>query len=177
MRLQLRPTPLTDSLLSGPEEAFTATEMIEHARKMERERDYLIRSNNTLRLDMDGLAHEICQLQDALGCSCEVPDAQEKAMERLRDLIAMEGELGDLKEFIREEIVCEVYNQYGQNNALIATLKSKCAADEKADESPDGQEENVEVRDRRAVPELATRRSRRFLSTYLFYPLLTTQNL
>lgn len=40
---------------------------------------------------------EMCQLQDALGCPCEMENAHEKAMERLRDLIAAEGELGDLR--------------------------------------------------------------------------------
>lgn len=40
---------------------------------------------------------DLCQLQDALGCPCEAPDCQQKAMERLRDLIAAEGELGDAK--------------------------------------------------------------------------------
>lgn len=42
------------------------------------------------------LAKDLCELQDALGFPCEVEDCQKKSMERIRDLIAKEGELGDL---------------------------------------------------------------------------------
>jgi len=100
MELKLRPTPLTDSLIRGDDAAFNfcAFEMLEHARKMERERDYLLRHSNRLSADLDAVAEEACQLQDALGFPCETEKAQEKAMERLRDLIAAEGELGDARQ-------------------------------------------------------------------------------
>jgi chromosome segregation ATPase len=52
------------------------------------------------REDFDAVSGEACQLQAALGCPCEIQNAQEKAMERIRDLIAAEGELGDAKEKI-----------------------------------------------------------------------------
>lgn len=50
-----------------------------------------------LKANENELSKELCQLQDALGCPCEIDDAQEKAMERIRDLIAAEGEVGDAK--------------------------------------------------------------------------------
>jgi hypothetical protein len=47
----------------------------------------------------EALAKELSQLQDALGCPCEMDgNATDSAMCRIRDLIAAEGELGDLKE-------------------------------------------------------------------------------
>lgn len=52
---------------------------------------------NKLRADFNAVAEESCQLQDAIGCPCELPDAQTKAMARIRDLIAAEGELGDTR--------------------------------------------------------------------------------
>lgn len=78
------------------------TDVFELCERMEFERDYMIRNNNTLRGDFDAVASEACQLQDALGFPCETENAQEKAMERLRDLIAAEGELGDAKEKIEK---------------------------------------------------------------------------
>lgn len=51
----------------------------------------------------NAMATDICQLQDSLGCPCEmtnsdgsIRDCQLAAMERIRDLIAHEGELGDM---------------------------------------------------------------------------------
>src|SRR5689334_14670865 len=54
------------------------------------------------------LSKDLCQLQDALDCPCEmtnldgsIKDNQKAALERIRDLIAAEGELGDLKEKLK----------------------------------------------------------------------------
>jgi hypothetical protein len=113
MKLELRPTPLTDGQIIpvtiDPDGDAKLIEAVpaEFARKMERERDYMIRNNNKVRADLDAVAKEACQLQDALGFPCEIENAQEKAMERLRDLIASEGELGDAKEKIESlELEC-----------------------------------------------------------------------
>lgn len=78
-------------------------------RKLETERDQA-------RNDFNGVAKEACQLQDALGCPCEIRDAQEKAMERIRDLIAAEGELGDAKEKI-ENLEAECTRLHGHWHA------------------------------------------------------------
>lgn len=78
----------------------------------------------------DAVATEACQLQDALGYPCETDNAQENAMERIRDLIAAKGELGDLKDFIRAEVLHEIYNQHGQNTNLIERLRNLVACDE-----------------------------------------------
>ena len=47
------------------------------------------------------LSREICELTDALGCPCEVENNHEKSMERIRELVAAEGKLGDCEEVLR----------------------------------------------------------------------------
>ena len=48
------------------------------------------------------LAKEICEMTDALGYPCEMDNNHERAMERIRDRVAMEGELGDCKELLKK---------------------------------------------------------------------------
>lgn len=44
------------------------------------------------------LAKDLCRLEDALGANCDIQGGgTDKAMERVRDLIAKEGELGDIQ--------------------------------------------------------------------------------
>jgi DNA repair exonuclease SbcCD ATPase subunit len=70
---------------------------------------------------------QLCQLQDALGCPCEMDNAQEKAMERLRDLIAAEGELGDTRAElakVREERDKTLAACDGEINRMTAKLRN-----------------------------------------------------
>lgn len=48
------------------------------------------------------LAKELCELTDALGCPVEQEDSHENSLNRIRDLVAAEGKLGDCEELLRE---------------------------------------------------------------------------
>jgi hypothetical protein len=120
------------------------------------------------RADFNAVAEEACQLQDALGCPCETEKAQEKAMERLRDLIAAEGQVGDLEaECTRlhghwhnaevkvnvaksalttaEAAIHAIGGWEGTLSEIRKALEivSQREAAESADEKPDGQAENA----------------------------------
>lgn len=140
--------PETFAAWSAFERGGEIVDLLKHAIRMEAERDSIkaeafkyVRLWDKATKELESLKFGADSINcdrtvGALGCPCEMENSQERAMERIRDLIAMEGELGDLKEFIREKVLIEVYNQYGQNNALIASLKSKCAVAEAADKKP-----------------------------------------
>lgn len=76
----------------------------------------------------NAMAKDICQLQDSLGCPCEmtnqdgsIRDNQIAAMERIRDLIASEGELGDAKEKI-EQLKLDYSNLISANKVMSEKL-------------------------------------------------------
>lgn len=65
---------------------------------LQSQRDEAVEALAEERKDSSQFASELCQLQDALGFPVETDNATARAMERIRDLIAAEGEFGDIKE-------------------------------------------------------------------------------
>ena len=61
MELKIRPTPLTDSLIRHDNIGFNfdAFDMVDHARKMERERAYLMEKEESNRANMDTLKEQL----------------------------------------------------------------------------------------------------------------------
>ena len=61
MELKIRPTPLTDSLIRHDNIGFNfdAFDMVDHARKMERERAYLMEKEESNRATMDTLKEQL----------------------------------------------------------------------------------------------------------------------
>lgn len=89
--------------------------------------DALEKERDTWRNDFNAVAAEACSLQDALGCPCEMENAQEKAMERIRDLIAADGLLGDAMVLLQEMVIA-----YGPTTSLAEERQGMEARMERA---------------------------------------------
>jgi len=99
VNLKIRATPLTDSLIRGNDDAFNfcAFEMLEHAKKMERERSYLLENNNKVRDALDHVLSALHRLMEAEEATIEEFNAKEinqleSAMSEARKVIEPLGD-------------------------------------------------------------------------------------